>query len=236
MQNPNPKASRHPQAKIIGVDIVEGQFDPPTIEDTDGQLLTKPNITWRVPNSPHGPPIDFDDEHWDLGDALFDYIRLGHLTGSVRDWPELLTKTFHHLTPANGYVEIMDIDWQARSANGRVPANSPFAEYWDRLQNASERQGCPFRLPRNMDDILESVGFDNIVHQRHRLPLTAWSHDTRQFELGKWMRAFLEDSLEAFGVGLMTEQLHFSAEQVRARVRACVEYAADPRNRVFVTL
>lgn len=231
------KSSRHPQAEVVGVDLVEGQFDPPLPEDAGGQLLTRSNITWRVPNSPHGPPIDFDDDHWDLGSQPFDYIRLGHLTGSVRDWPDLLNKCFQRLSPSSGYIEIMDIDWQARSANGRLRANSPFAEYWDRLQDASERQGCRFSLPsRNMEDMLESLGFDSIVHQRHRLPLTSWSHDPRQYKLGEWMHAFLQDSLETFGIGLLTQQLDFSPEQVRARVRACVEYASNARNRVFVTL
>ena len=228
-------SSRYPNAQVIGADLVEGQFDPSLSKATLAPDQQQSNITWRVPNSPlsHGPAIDFEDPTWDFPTDYFSYIRLGHVIGSITSWPSILTKCLTHLLPANGYIEITDIDWQARSANGPLRANSPFADYWDRLQEASSREGRPFRVPhRALDGMLKDAGFDTIVHQRYRLPLCPWSRDERQEALGRNMAAVLEDSLVALGIGL----LPFSPDLVRAYAKECVRVAQRRENRMFVML
>lgn len=53
-----------------------------------------PNAIWRVPNSPHGGPLDFDEDLSSLGLGTFDYVRMAHLNGSITDEGALLRKAF----------------------------------------------------------------------------------------------------------------------------------------------
>lgn len=148
-----------------------------------------------------------------------------------------LTAHLHrHLTPSRGHVEIMDFDWRFRRANGRLPPNSPLSLYWDNLHQASRAHGRPLRVRQDMDDLLEGVGYDSIVHQRHRIPLTLWSYDETQFYTGRGMAAYLAETLEMLGIGLLPAYLGISAAQVRRQAQECVEFAMDPRNEIFVTL
>jgi hypothetical protein len=53
-----------------------------------------PNAIWRTPHSPHGSPLDFDEDLSSLGLGGFDYIRLAHLSGAITNEAALLRKAF----------------------------------------------------------------------------------------------------------------------------------------------
>ncbi|KAK4952830.1 hypothetical protein LTR28_006616, partial [Elasticomyces elasticus] len=67
-----------------------------------------------------------------------------------------------------------------------------------------EAWGKTFRIWSQSKDILEGLGFVDVVEKRYRWPLNPWSKDKRMKEIGFWNRQRTLEGMEGFMLRLLT--------------------------------
>ena len=100
-------ADRHPEAKVLGVDLspIQPSFVPP-------------NLTFQV---------DDIEEPWTFSQQ-FDFIYSRMMIGSVADFPRLYQQCFDNLSDG-GWVEALDISFPILLNDGEFPENSAFKKW-----------------------------------------------------------------------------------------------------------
>jgi hypothetical protein len=95
---------------------------------------------------------------------------------------------------SGGYLQFADIDFTPRCDDGTMPDDTIF-KTWERTANAfveiSRRRF--FNAKENRKEI-EDAGFVEVEEKRYKLPLSAWSSDTRYREIGRVSSIFPEAS------------------------------------------
>ncbi|KAK6434719.1 hypothetical protein LTR95_009091 [Oleoguttula sp. CCFEE 5521] len=148
------------------------------------------------------------------------------------------------LEPAAGYVEIMDFDWQALQSDAH-PMNpaTPLPLFCTALDHALGRRGTPLR-PHDRRRQLEVLGYDQIQHRIHRVPLSSGfpTHDMSDADYRAAQHANLEchvrdlKLLENVGLELLVDGCGWSENQARGLIGACERFVVEPTNFVTVPL
>ncbi|KAK4952870.1 hypothetical protein LTR28_006558, partial [Elasticomyces elasticus] len=72
------------------------------------------------------------------------------------------------------------------------------------IDQLGEAWGKTFRIWSQSKDILEGLGFVDVVEKRYRWPLNPWSKDKRMKEIGFWNRQRTLEGMEGFMLRLLT--------------------------------
>lgn len=128
-------------------------------------------------------------------DEKFDYIHCRMMTGSISDWPTLLSRCFEHLVPG-GYIELSDFVFPPSSDDGTLKPASPlsrWAQYALQCGRAMEREvDSGKRYARQ----LEEAGFVGIVERGVRWPTNGWPKNAKLKELGESLSVTLGARIE----------------------------------------
>ncbi|KAF2185641.1 S-adenosyl-L-methionine-dependent methyltransferase [Zopfia rhizophila CBS 207.26] len=191
----------HPQAEILGNDLspIQPSWVPP-------------NVRFEV---------DDFESRWAYG-VPFDLIFGRTLLFSVSDWPKLVREAYNNVKPG-GWVEFQDFNTQYYSEDGTLGPSSNTAKWLSLLIDSSCKNGkepCP---GPNLEGLMKDAGFQNVVHQKVKLPIGPWAKDEKQKEIGLFNLVQVLDGLEAFSMRLMTGVLNWQPEEVEvlcAKVRS----------------
>ncbi|KAK6439438.1 hypothetical protein LTR95_004363 [Oleoguttula sp. CCFEE 5521] len=203
------------------------------------------DVTWLTPGSAQGQGNAVDAEgDWSVIQDMQSYVRFAHIGHSISNWPEMLRKTFFKLEPGNGYIEIMDFDWQTiRSDASPLRPASPLPHFCAALDYALGRRRTALR-PHDRVRQLEFLGFDHIQHRIHRVPFSPGfsTPDMSEFEYDATQHANLKchvtdmKLLENIGLDLLVDDCGWSEDQARGLIEQCDGFVIDPVNLVKVSL
>ncbi|KAF2471728.1 S-adenosyl-L-methionine-dependent methyltransferase [Lindgomyces ingoldianus] len=190
-----------PQAEILGNDLspIQPSWVPP-------------NVRFEVD--------DFESQ-WAFS-TPFDLVFLRTLCFSVADWPKLVEQVYSNVRPG-GWVEFQDLDLQYYSEDGSFNESSATAQWLKILLDSSRNAGrdpCP---GPKIEGWVRQAGFQNVVHQKYKLPIGPWAKDKRQKDIGLFNLVQALDGLEGFSMRLFTNVLNWRPEEVEimcAKVRA----------------
>ncbi|KAF6836797.1 methyltransferase domain-containing protein [Colletotrichum musicola] len=189
----------HPDADVLGFDLSATQPE-----------FVPPNVRFEVD--------DLDNE-W-IYSKPFDYIHIRGMSGSVRNWPELLKKCFDNLKPG-GYIELQEADSTILSADGSAERGA-FHKFLSYVSSALEVFGSPFIPLDELTSLLPPAGFVDVSDRRAVWPLNSWPRDPHLSELGSWTRENLACNTAGMIMAPMTrvhgwrqEEVHVFAAQVR---------------------
>ncbi|OQO01988.1 hypothetical protein B0A48_12461 [Cryoendolithus antarcticus] len=228
-------AEGYPGIKVVGVDISGGQVEPR--EHFDVTFLTHDTDL-----SPRGP-LDIEGD-WRRIEDDQSYIRFAHLGHCIADWPSVLEKTFYKLEPEKGYIEIMDFDWSMRTdAVHQLQPPSPALQFCSALDFAMHRRGTPLRLLDRTRQ-LESIGYDQIQHRIHRIPLfrgltyDGMGRDRHDAAMSANLSYIITEFklLENLSLSAFVEECGMTEQDARALIQQCEAFVCDDTNSTFVNL
>jgi ubiquinone/menaquinone biosynthesis C-methylase UbiE len=171
-----PVAAFFPNAEITGTDLSPVQ---PT----------------EVPPNVHFLIDDATEEEW-LWDAdQFDFIHIGHMTGSLPSFKRILRQAFKHLKPGAS-LECQELDPKPQCDDNTMPPENPdggfsaFALHdWVDLNVRSGRDADPqrqFRIAHRIDRWMKEIGFVGVEQRVFKIPLNTWPQNEKLKTLGAW--------------------------------------------------
>jgi hypothetical protein len=124
-----------------------------------------------------------------------------------------MTSNFcRHLKPG-GYIEV--VEW----AEGRAITDdgtdngTALRRYMDKLNEAADTIGRPFRLPSPLKELVPAAGFANYHQEIHPLPYSPWPADKKLKLLGRWYVTSMETVFEAYGLAMFTRILKMDPKE-----------------------
>ncbi|KAF4969864.1 hypothetical protein FZEAL_10146 [Fusarium zealandicum] len=185
----------HPEAKIVGIDLSPIQ---PSL-----YYYVPPNVEFL---------IDDLDEEWNFSEP-FDYIHSRMMNFSIEDWHEYLRKIFQNLAPG-GYVELQEIDGFYLSDDGSLTKDHALSRWCILLGEAATQLGRPFQKTDRFVQIMEEVGFTEIVETQFKWPINRWPKDKKMKEIGSWNNENASQVLGSATLAPFTRGLGWSTEEV----------------------
>ncbi|KAJ4019588.1 hypothetical protein NW766_003326 [Fusarium irregulare] len=201
----------HPTAAVVGVDLSPIQATL-YVEDEASWKIAKLTIS-SVPTNVQFL-IDDIDQEWTYGEP-FDFIHSRFMNFSVQNWKTYLTKIYENLTPG-GYVELQDVDVIMGSDDGTLKEDMAMHIWCRLLDEAAAKFNRSFERTSNFKDLLQEVGFVDVVETRYKWPTNGWPKDKKYKELGLWNNANASSALEALTMAPFTRGLGWSREEVDA--------------------
>ncbi|KAL4869064.1 hypothetical protein BDV12DRAFT_185457 [Aspergillus spectabilis] len=180
-------ASIFPHAQITGTDLSPCQ---PT----------------EVPENVHFIVDDITDDEWLWNHNSLDYIRIGHLSGALPSYKDLLRKTLSHLKPG-AWAEIHEFDTMVKCDDGTMPPldDSMFSTYqfqdWCDLQIQSGHTTDPprqFRVAHRLARGMRELGFVDVQERIFKAPVNPWSSDPHLRTIGQWNETNILEALSGW--------------------------------------
>lgn len=193
---------------IWAIDVGD-QYPKTTVVGTD---ISPIQPTWTPPNV----KFEIDDFllDWTWPQDNFDFVHLRALYGSVPDWPALYRKAFAHIKPG-GWLQDLEMDVKIESDHVQLPDGHIFNRWARLFYEGGEKMGRPFSISQGsqMKQYMEEAGFVDVVEKKIKAPLHLWPKDENLKQAGFFFQTALDQSLEGFGMLLLTEVLGWGREE-----------------------
>ncbi|RJE17443.1 Methyltransferase, partial [Aspergillus sclerotialis] len=187
-------ADEYPSAEVLGIDLSPIQ-----------QNWVPINCRFEVD--------DFELE-WEYKKP-FDFIHGRNLSGSVREFPQLLTRVKDNLNNG-GWVELTDFVGETFSDDGGLE-RAPNVANWGRLlREASAKFGKQLNVAPFYKRWMIEAGFKNVEEEIYKIPYNPWPKDPKMKELGRYHLPNMVESLESYTMALFTRVLGWTPEEIHA--------------------
>ncbi len=108
-----------------------------------------------------------------------------------------------HLKPGGWYEQVeYSVHW--RADDGSIPDDHVFKRWSDIFVEAGEKMGKTFRILDLQKQYVIDAGFENVVEQRHKMPVGPWSSDPKLKEIGRWHLLECFQGIEGWSMALLT--------------------------------
>jgi trans-aconitate methyltransferase len=141
-----------------------------------GNDLSPVQPSWVPPNVKF--EVDDIESSWAYS-RPFDFIFCRTLSCAVGDWPRLMRQAYQHVKPG-GWVEFQDFNLTLHSEDGSYKPESDMAKYTFLLTDAARKAGKEASPGPKLEQWVREAGFQNVVHQKYKIPLGPWAKDKQQ--------------------------------------------------------
>jgi hypothetical protein len=142
----------------------------------------------------------------------FDYIHGRALITCFRSHRTVFEHAFKSLR-SGGYLELQDCDLPLRFIDDS--GNGSALETWSqRFMTGGAALGKDFTRGRRYKELLEEIGFVDVVEKRTQFPIGTWAVGEKMKTLGAWMRMDMLAGLQAMSMAIMTRGLGMTPEEV----------------------
>lgn len=183
---------QYPSAEIIGVDISASM-----------PAFVPPNVRFE---------IDDVEDPWTYS-TPFNYIHCRYMTGSIKDWPKLMSQCFEHLEPG-GWVEFQDFDIDHYSLDGSLTPDHALRRWINIAYTAEEKTGRSLRPGRNLEQWMRDAGFIDVKVIKTPLPLGRWPKDEKLKKIGLFNWTQLWDGLQGMSLRMFIDCLGWRQEDL----------------------
>ncbi|RTE78702.1 hypothetical protein BHE90_006787 [Fusarium euwallaceae] len=184
-----------PETEVIGTDLspIQPTWVPPNVEFIIEDCLL--DWTWPL-------------EH-------FDFVHIRALYGSIPDWVSLYKKAFNHLKPG-GWIQDLEMDVKIESDHVEFPPDHIFNQWASLFYEGGGKMGRSFAVAQNhtMRDNLISAGFIDVSEKKVKCPIHGWPKDPKLQQAGLLLQLALDESVEGFGLFMLTQVLGWRREEV----------------------
>jgi len=196
----------YPDAEILGNDLSAVQ-----------PIMVPPNVKFE---------IDDVEDVWTYP-VPFDYIHSRFMAGAISDWSKLIKNCFDNLEPG-GIAEFQDGDFLSYSDDDTINGTD-FLEWNKKIVEAADTVGRTLLVGSKLEGWLREAGFEDIHHEKIRLPVGIWPKDKKLKQVGAFNHVQLKDGLEGFSLALYTRVLGWRPEEVQALVAKVRKDLDDPK-------
>ncbi|PNY26388.1 Uncharacterized protein TCAP_03682 [Tolypocladium capitatum] len=186
-------ADEYPSAQVVGVDIAPTQPD------------------WVPPNCSF--ELDDIEQPWTWKEGTADFIFGRDLVLSVRDFPRLIDQCYNHLKPG-GWLELQCMAGLLRCDDGTMPKDSAYFRMGEYVHLACNRFGTPVDDPQRLKGWMQDRGFEAVVEEMHKLPLSPWPADKRLKLVGMWEQHQLLHNIDGMIMRLFHKALGWSEQEI----------------------
>jgi hypothetical protein len=188
-------ADLFPGAEVIGTDLSPVQ-----------PAWVPPNLRFEIDDA----ALD-----WTWDDNQFDFIHIRYIFGSIKNWDALLAQAYRCCAPG-GWVQSGECDVEFRSDDGTVELEPVLAKYGNLFREGGKIMDRPFFVRELQEEAFNKAGFvdqqkviykvcrDNAPHSTvssltdipTQIPIGGWPKDPKLAEVGRFVKATLENDLE----------------------------------------
>ena len=176
-------AQHYPQARLLGVDILEGNLARARLGDDSGGRI----------HYAQGDAFALD-----AADASFDLVVCRHMSQAVPDFPQVLAEITRALKPG-GWLHLLSEDYGMLHFPATDPAFDPDRFWLDNAISFLHDVGCDGRVGRHSPTLLAQAGYtdiamDYVVVDTLRVPREAFAGI-----LSAWRDGYVESLAQASG-------------------------------------
>ncbi|OAL30125.1 hypothetical protein AYO20_08928 [Fonsecaea nubica] len=182
----------YPEAEIIGVDI-----------SASAPEWVPPNTRFEI--------ADVEDD-WTFR-APFDYIHCRYMAGAIRNWPQLMRRTFENLKPG-AWAEFADLDIDYYSQDGTLTEDDALSRWIKIAAQGMEDLGRSLRPGKRLEGWMRDAGFVNVNVVRTPVPVGTWPRDKRLKRIGLLNFIQLHEGLTGLNVRLFCDFLGWSRQDL----------------------
>ncbi|KAK4181867.1 S-adenosyl-L-methionine-dependent methyltransferase [Triangularia setosa] len=202
-------AEQYPECEVIGLDI----YPYPVPEDIPE------NVVFQVDdlNSPSTFPSNY-----------FDLVNSRLMSGGihVNRWTNYLSDIFRVLRPG-GWCQMVEIYYNAQSDNGTLTANHAL-QVWSQSYLQSIQHYKDPRVALRLQALMTQAGFVEVESRLLTLPLSGWSNDPRDREVGAANRANVHRLLSSLAMYPFSQGLGMSNTDIQLLVAQARNEADNP--------
>ncbi|KAF4935954.1 Secondary metabolism regulator LAE1 [Colletotrichum fructicola] len=183
-----------PNAEIIGNDLSAIQ-----------PLWVPPNVKFEI-----------DDVESPWVGPKYDYIMCRYMAASIGDWPSLVKNIYDNLSPG-GWAEFQDMSVEYYSDDGSYKPEH-FTYKWNQtfVQTLKAIGRDPAPGPQLEGWVRGHGGFNNVAHQKFKVPIGPWAKKRHYKDIGLLNLAQVLEGLEGFSLKLFCGVLGKSNEEVQS--------------------
>ncbi|KAL0943742.1 methyltransferase domain-containing protein [Colletotrichum truncatum] len=172
-------------------------------------------VTLSIPRVPPNVVFEVDDieEPWTYSQP-FDYIHSRLMTSSISQWKPYLQKCFNNLTPG-GYFELFESGSGLRADDDTLKEDSVIVTSGKLFNEALAKLGRPFQEIPELVDIMNEIGFVDIVVTKYKWPMNQWPKDPTHKLIGAWSLQNNLDGIEGWFMAGFTRALGWKKEEVQ---------------------
>ncbi|KAG6069833.1 hypothetical protein E4U16_007325 [Claviceps sp. LM84 group G4] len=170
-------ADQYPHASVIGTDLSPCQ-----------PRWVPPNVRFEIDDA----TLD-----WTWNDNHFDFIHIRYLLGGIQDWTAFFREAYRCCAPG-GWVESTEYDVELHSDDETTELEPVLASAGDLYREAGKLLNRPFFLQEIQPQAFEEAGFSEKRTVRYKMPVGPWPKDPKLAEVGRSLRAALENDLQGY--------------------------------------
>ncbi|KAE9373887.1 S-adenosyl-L-methionine-dependent methyltransferase [Stipitochalara longipes BDJ] len=156
---------------------------------------------------------DAEEDDWALNENYYDYIHTRILMGCFEDFKSIIQKGFRYTKPG-GWMESLDIMMPPFCDDGTMPADWPFKEWSETMEDAAKNANRPLRIANRLKRWYIEVGFVDVQERVVKLPINAWPRDPRLKLLGKYWAENMLAGLQGFSLALFSRVFGWSKTEI----------------------
>ncbi|KAK3324272.1 S-adenosyl-L-methionine-dependent methyltransferase [Cercophora scortea] len=202
-------AEQYPECEVIGLDI----YPYPMPADLPANL----DLQIDDLNSPSTFPSNY-----------FDLVHSRMMVGGIHAnrWPNYLNDMLRVLRPG-GWCQMVEIYFNVQSDNGTLTA------IWSQNYMQSIQAYKDPRAPLRLQNWMTQAGFVEVESRLLSLPLSPWSNDPREREVGEANRANVHRLLSSIAVYPFTQALGMTLADVQLLVAQARNEADNPAFKAY---
>ena len=196
-------AERYPQARLLGVDILEGNLARARQgDDFGGRVRYAQGDAFAL----------------DCADARFDLVACRHMSQAVPDFPQVLAEITRVLKPG-GWLHLLSEDYGMLRFAATEPGFDPDRFWLDNAIAFLQSIGCDGRIGRHSPELLARSGYRDIAMDYVVVDTLRVPRETFAGIIGAWRDGYSDSLSRASGR---------SPEQVRADFDRLIAAIATP--------
>ncbi|PCD43169.1 hypothetical protein AU210_002271 [Fusarium oxysporum f. sp. radicis-cucumerinum] len=201
-------ADRYPSTEVIGTDLspCQPQWVPP-------------NLRFE---------IDDATQPWTWKEDYFSFIHIRYLFGSIKDWNSLFREAYRCCAPG-GWVQSGEADVTFRSDNGTTELEPIFKTYQKLFEDGSRILGNPFFVHDLQLEAFKEAGFTDVETADYKFPIGGWPKDPKLAEVGRFVKATLENDLEGYTLMMWQDVCKWPKEEYEVFLMSLHKAIRNPR-------
>lgn len=206
-------ADRHPHAEIVGTDLspCQPEWVPPNVRfEIDDAVL---NWTWE-PNE-------------------FDFIHIRYLFGAIKDWSALFRQAYRCCVPG-GWVQSAEADVEFRSDDGTIDKEPNLKLYKKLFEEGGKALGVSFFVYDEQVKAFEEAGFVDIKTVDYKIPVGSWPKDPKLAEVGKFVRATMENDIEGYTLIMWQDVLQWPKDEYQLFLMGIRKAMRNPKIHTYM--
>jgi metalloendopeptidase OMA1, mitochondrial len=156
---------------------------------------------------------DAEEDDWTLHESYYDYIHTCVLMGCFEDFKSIIAKGFRYTKPG-GWMESVEPMHQTFCDDGTMPADWPFTDWHDIMENAANNANRPLKIAHRLKKWYTEVGFVDVHERVVKVPINSWARDPKLKALGHYWAENWLAGLNGFSLALFSRVLGWSKKEI----------------------